>query len=456
MSICNQSQPDFLYHLAARRTTITRTNLFKFAVGAKGFHFALRRLATIVRRYGFTAKKMNSILTQFVNLTNQHEAYPTFPITGIVVLRQPAIARYLHQSGVELAVHGWTHTSYSHMPVAQQITSVNRAQAAFNKANIPFFGFRSPYLSSAKEMPSVLKEANFKYVSNQSIVWPVIKETDYLPANWASYKLAHSFYNAWPAAEYASTPRIIDNLVEIPVSLPDDEMLIDRLGSNSQAIEAAWQTILEQTYCQEGMFILQLHPERINNCATALASVLSTAKRMTPSVWIAKLVDIADWWQARLDAKITARPTANNTWKLNVDGPPQLVWLARGVTTDAPVKATWNNGYRVIAASDINIHAPVCPFVGVSPNTPPALRLFLQQQGYLIEESTAPEKYGVYLNHLSFENRQERAVLSTIEQSGQPVVRLGRWPDGARSVLAITGDIDALTIWDYVLRLFGR
>jgi hypothetical protein len=32
---------------------------------------------------------------------------------------------------------------------------------------------------------------------------------------------------------------------------------------------------------------------------------------------------------------------------------------------------------------------------------------------------------------------------------------LGLWPAGARSALAVTGDIDALTLWDFGLRLLG-
>jgi hypothetical protein len=32
---------------------------------------------------------------------------------------------------------------------------------------------------------------------------------------------------------------------------------------------------------------------------------------------------------------------------------------------------------------------------------------------------------------------------------------LGRWPHNTGSALAITGDIDALTLWDYGLRYLG-
>ena len=47
-------------------------------------------------------------------------------------------------------------------------------------------------------------------------------------------------------------------------------------------------------------------------------------------------------------------------------------------------------------------------------------------------------------------------LLAQIEGGDFPLVRLGRWPNGARSALCVTGDIDALTIWDYGLRFLGR
>jgi hypothetical protein len=36
------------------------------------------------------------------------------------------------------------------------------------------------------------------------------------------------------------------------------------------------------------------------------------------------------------------------------------------------------------------------------------------------------------------------------------LVRLARWPNGARAALSVTGDVDALTIRDYTRRLNGR
>jgi hypothetical protein len=61
----------------------------------------------------------------------------------------------------------------------------------------------------------------------------------------------------------------------------------------------------------------------------------------------------------------------------------------------------------------------------------------------------------MYLDLPSFKAEDERSLLRHIEDSRLPLVRLGRWPNGAKSALVVTGDVDALTIWDYGLRLFG-
>jgi hypothetical protein len=45
--------------------------------------------------------------------------------------------------------------------------------------------------------------------------------------------------------------------------------------------------------------------------------------------------------------------------------------------------------------------------------------------------------------------------LTVIEECRGPLVRFGVWPHRNQSALSITGDIDALTIWDFVHRFRG-
>jgi hypothetical protein len=102
------------------------------------------------------------------------------------------------------------------------------------------------------------------------------------------------------------------------------------------------------------------------------------------------------------------------------------------------------------------VRASQRPVIGASPDTAPELVDFLRQQGYALEISREGHRYAFYFDQPEFTAEQERTVLAWIEGAKRPLVRLGRWPDGARSALAVTGDIDALTLWDYGLRCLGR
>ena len=48
----------------------------------------------------------------------------------------------------------------------------------------------------------------------------------------------------------------------------------------------------------------------------------------------------------------------------------------------------------------------------------------------------------------------EMKLLDYIEGRNVPLIRFGRWPDGARSAMSVTGDLDALSLGDYLTRLY--
>ena len=88
--------------------------------------------------------------------------------------------------------------------------------------------------------------------------------------------------------------------------------------------------------------------------------------------------------------------------------------------------------------------------MGVSPRVSEEFVNFLIEEGFHVEESTAKWKYGVFFE----EETSEFSALQRIESSDAQVVRIWRWPFNARCALCITGDIDALTLWDFILRPF--
>ena len=140
---------------------------------------------------------------------------------------------------------------------------------------------------------------------------------------------------------------------------------------------------------------------------------------------------------------------------LSLEGPEGATMLVRNVAVDGPAHP-WIRDYRRCETQTLILKTNVRPFIGVPVDTPPERISFLQQQGYIVEASDNPRNYSVYLEPPGSVSENKRALLTQIEESHKPLVKLGRWPDNARSALAITGDIDALTLWDYGLRYLGH
>jgi hypothetical protein len=217
----------------------------------------------------------------------------------------------------------------------------------------------------------------------------------------------------------------------------------------------AWGRILAESHRRGELFTVNLHPERTAFCAEGLSAVLSEARALKPSVWFARMDEIAAWWLARARAGLEVTPIGEEEYRVHTDGPDGATVLARNLQVDAP-SVPWADRYREVIAKSFTVNAPLRPVIGVSPTASPQLTHFLRQQGYVVEVSEDRQHYAHYFDQPDFTPEHERRVLAQVEESDRPLVRLGRWPNGARSALTVTGDIDALTLWDYGLRIFGR
>jgi peptidoglycan/xylan/chitin deacetylase (PgdA/CDA1 family) len=432
-----------------------KTNPITLAARAKGPFALFQRARSIAGGYGFTSAKMDQALHFFTEVLRQFECDATFPITAVTLKRHhSAIANYLDLN-IEFAMHGYTHINYGQLAPEAQLAHLHLAREIFTKAGITPSGFRSPYLSREPHLYEALEAAGFSYVSNQPFLWDALDKDILDPSTSAGYERALSFYDPWRESERLSLPRHEGQLVEIPVSLPDDEILIERLGGAKGLVRDTWLRILSQTYQRGELFTLQLHPERIAHCVEGLSAVLTEARGLTPAVWFARLDEIAAWWKARARATIDVSEADDGESQCIVSGPNGTTVLARAVEVYAP-SLPWTNGYREVKATRFTFKSPLRPLIGVSPSTSIVLISFLRQQGYIVETSQERERYTYYIDQVDFDINQELSILAQIEGSSSPLLRLGRWPNGAQSALAITGDIDALTLWDYGLRMLGK
>jgi len=442
-----------------------KTNPIASASRAKGSLALLKRAKMISQRYGITPAKMNRALHLFTEILGRFDCGGSFPLTAITLQRNwESITRYLDRN-VEFAVHGYTHIDYSHLARDPLFTHLHAAQEIFARAGIAATGFRSPYLRRSLPLYKAIEEAGFLYASNQPILWNILDESDFSSSAYAGYQRALDFYRPWDADQRLSLPRRFDNLVEIPVSLPDDEILLDRMeGEANGLIGKAWLRILSKTHQFGELFTIQLHPERIVPCLDGLSTVLTHAKTLKPRVWLARMDEIAEWWRARASTTVEVKQFEEGAWQLDITGPPATTILTREVEMIAETHP-WANGYQHLLLGGVGgretrtliVRAgSYRPFVGVSPNCPPQLVSFLLEQGYIIQANEEDKGYSIYLDRSHFIPEEERSLIAQIEKTTRPLVRFGRWPNGARSAVCVTGDIDAMTLWDYGSRFFGK
>jgi len=423
------------------------------ALRGKGVRKLVERSTRIVSRYGLTVDRLAHELQLFATLAGEFQARPSFPITTVVLARHLNLIRRWHAAGVEFAIHGYRHVDYSTLPVEHQITHVRAAQAAFAQAGLTARGFRAPYLRFNPVTLGAIQGQGLSYDASPALAWPVSNGR-----NTPAYQRVLEFFGARSTNEQPAVPWIEDDLVRIPYSLPDDESLIERLGmTTSEAMSGLWLGVLQLSHARGELFTLGLHPERTSLCLEALRAVLAAASAMRPTVWLARLDEIADWWRERRVAQLNVWADGAGSFRVHYSGPIGTTLLMRGATARIAT-LPWADGYARVTASpgeSFNIESIHSPLLGLAPDTAPAAVEFLRQQGYVVEINPRPQT-GVYLQGLrDFADEDRLPLLARIEASDGPLLRFGRWPNGTRSALALTGDIDALTIWDYGLRFIG-
>ena len=260
---------------------------------AKGFGKTIKRAMSMINRYGFCSKKMERNIIDFVEIIENYDAKATFPIAARTLEKHGDFIKSVYNKRIEFAIHGYSHVDYSKLSAREQNEELKKAVEIFEMFGIKPYGFRGPYLQANDDTLNALKEHGLLYDSSPSIHWNVLPK-EILKRNAHSYDLALKLYE--PAdAETSFLPYLRSSILRIPVSLPDDEMLIDRLNIKSQKILGKiWSMILKRTNEREGVFILQLHPERLPFALEALKMLIEEANEN--SVWITSLKDLAMQW----------------------------------------------------------------------------------------------------------------------------------------------------------------
>jgi peptidoglycan/xylan/chitin deacetylase (PgdA/CDA1 family) len=421
------------------------------AIKGKGIFPMMVRGAAIVNRYGITPTKIAGALGQLSSMLGQFGCQATIPVTALVLSRQQEIIHKYHMQGFELAVHGLSHVDYSQLPAEVQLEHIQKARHIFEQSGIPVMGFRSPYLRWNSNLLRTLSVCGFTYDSSLALAWDVIDGF-----KTSTYDRVLEFYGAQFAFQLPALPRLSDGLVQIPYCLPDDEALIERLHvTEEKTMAEIWLTIFARTYELGELFTLGIHPERTPFCQLALEAILHWARTLSPPVWIARLDEIVAWYTKLGQCSFEIQQEFNDRLRLKIQAPPAATILVRSLEVEAATEP-WAGEYQRVMANEFTFVGKRKPIIGLGPDCPHSLQSFLRHQGYLIEINPNAQSFSYYLECSCFNPEDERPLLMDIEQGKWPLARIWRWPNTARCVLAITGDVDAFTYWDYGQRIFGK
>ena len=438
-------------------------NLISFSVRTKGLHNFLRRLWTVFTRFGFSKGRSRRALYAITSSLQQFNAAPTFFIPAVVLNRHHELITEIARQGAEIGIHGYVHNDYRHLTEKQQYQQTREAIAVFKRVQIPHEGFRNPYLGWTEASRRIFAVLGLAYESNEAVLHPVLDLDQFSPLLRSGFEKSLELFQAISCTSYTLRPRLEGKLVLIPTSLPDDEMLFDRLRITDPAeVGHIWSSVMQRVYERGGIYTLNLHPERGVLCKPALDHLLATARSRPLPVWFARLEEVAAWWRERSQFKMQITPQAPGRWLVEATCSPRATVVARHLevmdqpATPGPAGEVWVSSQR------FTVSGPCCPCLGVSYETPQEVLHFLHEAGYPAVQCSAgdAQEYALYfelpegLGATRAQRIQQCSAL--VDQIGQvkaPFLRFGCWPDGSQAALSVTGDIDSVTIQDFFFRI---
>ncbi len=263
----------------------------KHMLDSRGFAKGFYRLGLIFRRFGWTPDRQVKGIALYAAILRRQGVRGTFFIPGVILEKYWRDISREDVGGVEWGVHGDVHTDHSKLAAEEQKAHARNAVAMFDAQKTPFTGFRAPYLKvNAGVLEALEAQGRFRYDSSYPVLWD-----EFYGKDEKFYGFIGEFYRPERHSVSRSLPRMNRALVEVPVSLPDDDVLVDRERLAPEKVLAVWSKILEASHARGELFVLQLHPERIFELGGILEALIQKAKAMRPPVWIASVGEVAGW-----------------------------------------------------------------------------------------------------------------------------------------------------------------
>lgn len=410
------------------------------------------RMFTILERYSIFVTKFAKAVVPMTKLCISYGVNPSYPSTATAIGRQPRLFQKLQNLGADLAIHGYRHLDYTLLDVPVVRAHYKEAVEVFNRNQIQFTGYRFPYLRRNKKRIDLLAEHDIEWDSSEVVAWPLIQKENMTDFQWAAYqKILTTYEPQWIDAQL-SLPYLHGSLLEVPVSIPDDDILIERIKISKDEISKIWQTMVRQTAQLNEMVVLQLHPERYHWFDLPLQHVLKLLDDY-PKVWKASLSQIAIWWKQKLASKIEIEPQKEKNWLIQTKLKDKVSLLVRNLHSSKMEAKRLNNGFFTQDAQ-LTIQSEKKPVIGIHSECDTWVQETVENDGFIFEISDKDNSFSLFIHKNEIAN--QRQLMDKIKQCTNPLIQIWRWPDEKEFCFCVSGDIDGTTLIDFWDRIYGR
>ncbi len=429
-------------------------------VTTKGFIHSFERSAQILKRFIMGRRNFLQMIS-FLQGNLNGGTKITFCITASLLWENVVLFRKLRQIGHDVAAHGYIHTNMKNKSKKEQIEIIRKCSRAFTRFHMPVSGFRCPYLSYNNDTLEVLERGGFAWTSNNMVLWPNGIHANGNGREHKCLRKIDTLYHIDYAENRPALPRFRNGCLDIPITGPDDEMLLERFRVRNKAkIVEVWTSVLRKTYEQGGLFHLLFHPERFHYIRDCIKEIVTGLKSFEKPIWVASLTEITEWWRSRQGLSWEHERLGDGALRTWVRVPARATMLMKSPEGSPPAQAPFFEDYMAARPVGSRNGSSAYPCVegrkatvGLSAACPREAETFLREEGFLVERSSSPGEHAVFIDrYATFARQDEAAMLAEIENSPFPVLRLWRWPDGMRSGFTVSADVDSVTLMDFVRR----
>ncbi len=415
----------------------------KHLLASKGATNILSRAFMIYRRFGFTRKKSQNALQRILEITARHDCTPSFFVTAELLDNHWELIQQISENGTHIGLHGCHHIDYGCMSESAQRNDIAKGLSKFQERGLRVSGFRAPFLRANQETAKAVVANGIAWLSHSTMLFDGNAGLKILDEANGLRHFIDAFYIARYNANEPSVPSWTSDCLDIPVSLPDDELLIDRLGIRApQELTSAWLEMLNSSRRKGELFNFIFHPERTDLIAQPLDTLLKEAISYG-DVWVSSLDDIGRWWRERSGFSFEIEASNHDNYRVAVKCTPRASIVLQHPGGELEFLTPKSSG-------TFRVQSNLKPVVGVSPSCNDKDVHYLRNEGFVIEPNEDPNSCAFVLDGFCAEN--SRQLLKLVNQARGPLLRFWRWPNQFRSALAITADIDAITIWDFFRR----